>query len=331
MELRHFHSFIAVAEELNFSKAAKRLQIAQPPVSRHIRDLEIELGVQLFDRNSSRVFLTDAGRSFLNEIRVVLQHVSQAVEAARQVGNGATGTVRLGIGKGLGEVVGRIVNEYLRLIPGVEIDVRDIASGVQSDALLDRKIDVGFLRPPIDAPRLASALLFQEPFSVVLRKSSPLANHKFLHLRHLAHEALLLIDRRISPGVYDRTLELFRERRIEPKIVSTATMPYEEAGSILVDSGKGIYIAVGQNPIHPSFIGRLIALPLKEPSALAEVHVVWRREEQSKTPLDFVQFTRDAFQNKRGFLLEQNIKRPEKDQRPSRVRVSGPNRRRKTE
>jgi len=84
MELRHFHSFIDVA----FTKAAKRLQIAQPPVSRHIHDLETELGVQLFERNSSRGFLTDAGRSFLNEVRVALQHVSQAVDAARQGGRG---------------------------------------------------------------------------------------------------------------------------------------------------------------------------------------------------------------------------------------------------
>jgi len=76
MDLRQFHLFIAVAEELSFTVAARRLEIAQPPVSRHIRDLETELGVPLFERNSSRVFLTDAGRSFLNEIRVVLQHVS---------------------------------------------------------------------------------------------------------------------------------------------------------------------------------------------------------------------------------------------------------------
>lgn len=295
MELRHLHSFIAVAEELNFTKAARRLQIAQPPVSRHIRDLESELGVKLFERNSSRVFLTDAGRGFLNEIRVVLQHVSQAVEAARQAGTGGSGTVRLAIGKGLGDAVGKIVNEYLRLFPKVEIDVRDIASGFQTEAFLDRKIDIGFMRSPIDAPQLASAPLFQEPFSVVLRKSSPLANRRALRLHHLVGETLLLIDRRISPGAYDRTLALFRERGIEPKIVSTATMPYEEAGSILVDSGRGIYLAVGRNPIHPSFTDRLISLPLDEPSALIEVRIVWRRDEQAKTTMDFVQFARERF------------------------------------
>ncbi len=307
MELRHFHSFIAVAEELNFTKAAKRLQIAQPPVSRHIHDLETELGVQLFERNSSRVFLTDAGRSFLNEVRVVLQHVSQAVEAARQVGRGGAGTVRLGIAKGLGDVVGRVMNEYLRLAPRVEIDVRDIASGFQGEALIDRKIDVGFMRPPVDAPQLVSASLFQEPFSVVLRGASPLAKRKALHLRDLADETLLLIDRRVSPGVYDRTLALFREQGIKPRTISTATMSYEEAGSILVDSGKGIYIAVGRNPIHPSFTDRLIVLPLNEPSAVTDVHLVWRRDEQSKTALDFVKFTRDALQHQTGLVLNHNF------------------------
>jgi DNA-binding transcriptional LysR family regulator len=322
MELRHFHSFIAVAEELNFTKAARRLQMAQPPVSRHIRDLETELGVKLFERNSSRVFLTDAGRGFLNEVRVVLQHVSQAVEAARQAGSGGAGTVRLGIGKGLGDVVSRIVNEYLRLFPRVEIDVRDIASGFQTEAFVDRKIDVGFMRSPIDAPQLVSAPLFQEQFSVVLRKSSPLARHKVVRLRDLAHEVLLLIDRRISPGAYDLTLALFREQNIEPKVVPTATMPYEEAGSILVDSGKGIYLAVGRNPIHPSFIDRLIALPLKEASAVIEVRVVWRRDEQAKQTLDFVQFTRNKFEKKEGFEQDQNISGTRRSKRRNRSHPS---------
>ena len=296
MKLGHFYSFIAVAEELSFTKAARRLQTAQPPVSRHIRDLENELGVKLFERNSSRVLLTDAGRGFLNEVRVVLQHVSQAVEAARQAGKGGGGTLRLGIGKGLGDAVGKLVNEYLRLSPRVKIDVRDIASGYQAEAFLDRKIDVGFMRGPIEAPQLACALLFEEQFSVVLRKSSPLAKNRVLRLHQLRDETLLMIDRRISPGVYDRTLALLRDQGIERKVVSTATMPYEDSGSILVDSGKGIYVAVGKNPIHPSFADRLISLPLSEPAARSEVYIVWRKDEQAKLILDFVQLARDKFE-----------------------------------
>jgi len=297
MELRHLRYFIAVAEELNFTRAAKRLQIAQPPLSRQIHDLEKEVGVQLFERNSSRVFLTDAGRRFLNEARVVLQHAAQAVESARQSKNGQLGTIRLGIGKGLGDIVSRIINQYLRLFPGMEIDVKDIASGFQNEALTDRKIDVGFMRPPVDQLHLASEPLFEERFSVVLRRTSPLAKHKALRLKQLAHETLLLIDRHISSGVYDKTLELYREAGITPKVVSTETMPYEEAGAILVDSGKGFYIAVGKNPCHPSFVDRLVTLPLSDPLARIGVHIVWRKNEQSKTSLDFVKFARGMFEN----------------------------------
>lgn len=302
MELRHFYSFVAVAEELSFTKAAKRLQIAQPPVSRHIQDLESELGIRLLERNRAKVSLTDAGRTFLNEARAVLQHVSQSVEAAQQVSKGWAGTVRLGIAKGLGDIVSRVLNEYLRFASKVEIDVLDIPSGFQAAALTERRIDVGFLRPPIAGMQLVSARLFQEPLEVVLRKASPLAKHKSLRVRDLKDQTLLLIDRSISPGVYDRTLALFRQHGIEPKTIPTPNIASDQAGSILVDSGKGIFIAVGTSPIHPAFSDRLITLPLKDASAFTDVHVAWRKNEQSKTTLDFVRFTRDAFHTKKGIM-----------------------------
>ena len=304
MELRHLHYFLAVAEESSFTRAARRLEIAQPPLSRQIHDLEEEVGVRLLERNPRGVFLTDAGRRFLSEVRVVLQHVRQAVDAARQVSAGGIGTVRLGIAKGLGDVVSRVVNEYLRLFPGVEIDVRDIASGFQSDAFMERKIDVGFLRPPVDGPQLVSAPLFQERFSVVLQKKHSLAMHKALRLEHLVGETFLLIDRHISPGAYDKALQILRRQGTSVKIVPTATMPYEEAGAILVSSGKGIYLALGKDPIHPSFTDRLVALPLADTSAVIEVHIVWRKDEQAKTTLDFVRFARTMFPKKlaAGFL-----------------------------
>jgi len=307
MELRHLRYFVAVAEKLNFTKAARTLQIAQPPLSRQIRDLEAEVGVVLFERNRGRVFLTDAGLRFLNEVRVVLQHVSQAVDAARQASAGGVGTIRLGIGKGLGDVVSRVVNEYLRFFPRMEFDVRDIPSGFQSEAFAGRKIDVGFMRPPVNDLQLDSALLFKERFTVVVRKTSALLKHRRLRLRHLAGQSLLLIDRHISPGAYDKTLELFRASGVTPKIIPTSTMPYDEGGAVLVESGRGIYLALGKNPIHPSFADRLVALPLAEPSAVIEVQVVWDKNEQSKTTLDFVKFTRSMFHNGHG-LGQRRIK-----------------------
>jgi DNA-binding transcriptional LysR family regulator len=290
MELRHLRYFITVAEELNFTKAARRLEVGQPVLSRQIHDLEREIGVQLFDRNSSRVFLTDAGNSFLSEARVVLQHAAQAVEAAKQVQAGAAGTLRVAIGKGLGDVVSRIINGYLRLFPGVEVDVKNIASGFQSEAFDDRRIDVGFMRPPLSNPQLTSSLLFEEGFSVVLRKSSPLARRRRIRLKDLAQQNVLMIDRNISPGFNEKMLELFRNGGIAPKLIPTETMPYDEAGAILVESGKGIYLAVGEGPYYPSFADRLVALPLDERSAVMPVHIVWRKDEKAKSTLEFVTY-----------------------------------------
>ena len=295
MELRHLRYFTMLAEELSFTKAARRLDIAQPVLSRQIQDLESEIGVQLFDRNSSRVFLTDAGSRFLSEARAALQHAAQAVDAARQVQVGATGTLRLGIAKGLGDIVSRMINGYLRIYPAVEIDVKDVASGFQSEAFDDRRIDVGFIRPPVDNPRLTSKPLFQERFYAVLRKSSPLARCKHLWLKDLGKENILLIDRGISPGVYDKTLELYRSSGMAGRIVQTETMPYAEAGAILVESGKGVYFTVGNNPYHPAFADSLVALPLSDTSALMPVHIVWRKNEQAKTTLEFVKHALSLF------------------------------------
>jgi DNA-binding transcriptional LysR family regulator len=299
MELRHLRYFVILAEELNFTRAAKRLDIGQPVLSRQIRGLELEIGVQLFDRNSSRVFLTDAGSRFLNDARVVIRHAAEAVEAVRQVQAGAAGTLRVAIGKGLGNVVSQIVNGYLERLPKVEVDVMNIASGFQSEAFQTRKIDVGFMRPPVANPELTSCFLFEEKFSVVLRKTSMLAKRKRrIRLKDLANEKILMIDDRISPGFNEKMLQLFRHTGISPRIIPTETMPYDEAGAILVESGKGIYLAVGEGPCYPSFADRLLVLPLDEPFAVMPVHIMWRKDEQSKTTLEFVKYAQELYRKR---------------------------------
>ncbi len=318
MELRHLRYFVVIAEELNFTKAARRLEVGQPVLSRQIHDLEREIGVQLFDRNSSRVFLTDAGNSFLSEARVVLQHADQAVKAAKQVQAGVAGTLRVAIGKGLGDVVSRMIHGYLRLFPGVEVDVKNVASGFQSEAFDDRRIDVGFMRPPFSNPQLASSLLFEERFSVVLRRSSLLAQRRRIRLKDLAQETVLMIDRSISPGFNEKMLELFRRAGIAPRIIPTETMPYDEAGAILVESGKGIYLAVGEGPYYPSFADRLVALPLDERSAVMPVHIVWRKDEKAKTTLEFVRYAQSMCKETR--KLGQMRSKLSRDQRKPRAR-----------
>src|ERR1700736_4649674 len=175
MELYHFRYFIAVAEDLSFTKAAKRLGMAQPPLSRQIRALESEIGVQLFERRSGRVFLTDAGRGLLNGARSVLEQVTAAIDIARQANNGELGAVRVGFGKGLGDIVSLVINQHMRLSPNIEMDVKSIFAGHHGETLTNRKIDIGVMHGPATALGLGSEELLKEGISVVPARSNPLA------------------------------------------------------------------------------------------------------------------------------------------------------------
>lgn len=309
MELYHLRYFVAVAEDLSFVKAAKRLSMTQPPLSRQIRSLENEIGVQLFERRSRRVFLTDAGCRFLKAARVVLDEAATAVDVARQSKNGELGTIRIGFGKGLGDVVSLAINKHIRIFPSIEVDVRDIFSGLQLEALLSRKIDVGFLHGPPNSPEVACERLFAESFSVVLARSNPLAKRSCLHLKELSSETLLLIERAISPAVHDKSIELCRHAGLNLRTIITETTCYDESGAMMAASGKGLFIAVGKNPLHPSFSDQLVALRLDEPSAFVEVHVIWRRGESSQTIFNFIDTARGLLQRVSGIVDMRNFPR----------------------
>ncbi|HUJ82958.1 MAG TPA: LysR substrate-binding domain-containing protein [Candidatus Acidoferrales bacterium] len=296
MELHHLRYFLAVAEDLSFTSAARRLKMAQPPLSRQIQSLESELGVQLFERRSRKVFLTDSGLQFMTAARLVLEQAQLAVDVARQSRNGELGTVRVGFGKGLGDVVSLVINQHVRLFPEIEFDFRDILSGHQSESLLSRKIDVGFSHGPATSLEVTSEKLFRESLSVVLARANPLAKRRYLRLNDLRHETLLLIERWISPHVHDLALSLCRNAGLSPRIVMTESTCYDEAGALMAASGKGVFLAVGKNPTHPSFADRLVALNLREPQATIEVHAAWRRGESSRTILNFIQSARTQLQ-----------------------------------
>ena len=302
MEFRQLKYFVAAAEELNFTKAAKRLGIAQPPVSRQIAQLERELKVELFQRTNGKVLLTEAGQRFLSESRALLRQAEVAVEIARQAKMGAVGTIRVAMGKGLGDIVSHVINHHMRLVPGIDFDIVDSVSGPQGDALAAGRIDVGFLRPPVSSLEVVSQKIFSERLTAVLRKSSPLARRARLSLRDLRSEAVLLINRPLSPGVHDKTLELYRRAGVSPQITPVEITCYDEAGAMMVATGRGIYLAVGKNPIHPSFADQLVAIPLADAPAFIEVHIAWRKDESSPAILSFLDTARGLFKHVSGVL-----------------------------
>ncbi len=298
MELRHLRYFIAVAEYLNFSRAAQELHIAQPPLSRQIRQLEDDLGVTLFVRNKRRVELTKAGRIFLEEARKLVVQAGHATEVARHAQKGESGIVRIGIASGLGGVVSGMVAEHCRRMPAIEIECKDIFSTPQNEALATREIDVGFLRPPVDGDRLDCELLFEERFLVVLPKNHRLATRKSLRLKDVAEETLIIFDRNFSTGLYDQILGLFRRQGRTPHLSVTHVEAHEEAGAIMVASGKAIFIGAGAM-VNRSVSGiDLASAPLSDPEAKIGVYMAWRKDEDSPAVLSFVESVRKMMKSR---------------------------------
>jgi DNA-binding transcriptional LysR family regulator len=299
VELRHIRYFIAVADSLNFSKAAQRLHISQPPLSRQIHQLEEELGVGLFVRNNRRVELTRAGRVFLDEARKLVVQAERATEAARHAQKGASGVLRIGMGAGLGRVICNVVVEHHKLFPTIDIECKDFFSSLQNEALSKREIDVGFLRPPVDHANLNCVALFEEKFVVIMPKTHRLAKRESVRLADIADEPLIIFDRNHSCGLYDRILGLYTSRGLTPRLTMTRVEAHEEAGAIAVASGKGIFIGAGAIlKVNNATYGKELAiLEMNEPDAKIEVYMAWRKDERDPDVFAFLDSVRRVFRH----------------------------------
>src|ERR1700689_999015 len=183
MELRQLRYFIAVAENLSFSKAAQQLHVTVPPLSRQVRQLEEEFEVRLFVRDRRHVMLTDAGRLLLREAKILVAQTTRVSDSVRMAKCGSVGLVKIGIGPGLGERVSRVLIEHSKKFSAVEVCCRDVFSSAQYKAIPEGDLGVGFLRPYIDSAHLVSEFLFEEKLVVHLSKANPLARRKCLRLR----------------------------------------------------------------------------------------------------------------------------------------------------
>jgi DNA-binding transcriptional LysR family regulator len=294
VELRHIRYFIAVAEYLNFHKAADRLHIAQPPLSRQIRQLEESLGVELFDRDQRRVELTKAGHAFLEEARKLMAQAGHAAEAARQAQRGESGIIKVGIASGLGSVVSRVVFAFRKRWPDIEVECRDIFSNFQSHSLSRREIDVGFLRPPLDHIALDRELLYEEEFVVIVPKTHRLAKRRALRMHDIAEEPLILFDRNLSSGLYDKILGLYSRNGLTPRLLPRHVEAHEEAGAIMVGSGKAIFMGAGAI-VNRTVAGiQLASIRLNEPEAKIEVYAAWRKDDASAAVHGFLECMRST-------------------------------------
>jgi len=238
VELRQLRSFVAVAEELHFRRAAERLHLAQPSVSQQVRTLEDELGVRLFDRNRRGVALTPAGASLLEDARDLLARAARAAERARDAGTGTRGRLRLSLTRSLtGGLAGRIVEEFRARYPEVALELSVGYTSLHAEQLRHGLIDVAFVRPPLLDPALDERELAREPLVCVLPKTHPLARRRAIDPAALRDEPLVWWPREHGPGPWEEMLDaVYAGHR--PPIVRTE--PEEERLVSAVAEGAGV-------------------------------------------------------------------------------------------
>lgn len=220
MELRHFRYFVAVAEELHFIRAAARLHVAQPALSRQIRDFEDELGLTLLERNRRGVALTPAGEALLAEARKLFAQLEQAVTVARRTARGELGTLSIGyVGSVAYSGLPEIVRTFRKHFPGVEVQFHEMSPGPQVQAILAGTLDVGFARGPLEVPGLAVTTVLDEPLVAALPLGHVLAARRELRLAQLAAEGFVVPARVRGPGFHDHLMALCRKAGFSPRIV----------------------------------------------------------------------------------------------------------------
>jgi DNA-binding transcriptional LysR family regulator len=278
MELRQLRTFVAVAEELHFHRAAQRLYIAQPSVSQQIRTLESELGVRLFDRDRRRVALTAAGSTLLDEARELLSRAEHAAAVTRATGAGERGTLRLSLTRSLtGGVAGEIVAAFRERYPGVDLDLTVGNTMLHVEQLHAGDIDVGFVRPPLEDPELEELVLGREPMVCVLPKGHRLTRRSSVRREDLVGEPLVWWPEEHGPGAW-------REVRADvfgppPWPPIARYEPEEERIVSAVAEGAGVSLIMYERSRSlriPGAVYRRFAPP--EPAM--RIALAWRRGEQ---------------------------------------------------
>ncbi|HEY4048697.1 MAG TPA: LysR substrate-binding domain-containing protein [Acidobacteriaceae bacterium] len=286
MELKYLRSFVVVAEQLSFTRAAHLLHLSQSALTEQIQRLEQELGVQLLHRNRRAVRLTEPGTVFLAEARATLTRARQAVERVQRAARGETGKLRIGfVSSAALEVVPMIVVAFRDQFPGVTLDLTNLRTRTQIKGLIGKSIDIGFVRLPLSHEQLTMTVIHREPFVVVLPHKHVLANEEQVRPVQLQNESFVAYGRRWAPGFYDAVVQMCTKEGFSPEIVQETGEMYTAIA--LVAAGVGIAILPKSVVLAQS--RNVVMKPLACATAVSEIAIAVRKSENSSLVDSFVQ------------------------------------------
>jgi DNA-binding transcriptional LysR family regulator len=278
LDMVQVKSFVAVASELNFSRAARQLNMTQPPLSRQIRLLEQQLDVTLFERNSRRVTLTPAGLAFLAEAQKFLAQGDAAITATRRAARGSAGSIRIAfVGAATYGFLPHFISAARRLTPQIELDLVQMETAEQLQAINRGDVDLGFSRPLSGTHQLQSLCVVREPMMLAIPRAHPLASRRRPTLEALNGEPIIMFSPQ-ARYLHEKLAALMTDNNITPHIVQSMT--HSQAILSLVSAGIGLAIVPAATR-HACF-DNVVFRPLDlRQECIAELHAIWSSENRN--------------------------------------------------
>jgi len=287
MELRHIKYFLKLAEELSFVRAAEKLFISQPPLSRQIKELETEIGAQLFERNNKRVILTEAGKFYEKEMYEVLKNIERINIQTKKIAENKSGEFRIAyvsstFSGDISALIQYLSNEY----PYVNFRLYEVPTVKQIQALEEFKIDLGIVRAPLYSPKIETKLWFRDSFSLVFNINSyPIQSEQ--EIENLSETTFVFFNKEYAPQYYDNLLEICAHFGFAPKVVHESN----NISSIiqLVKNGLGVSI-VPTNILKSHSYPEIGFIEIKSVNLFTDILLATPREHQSEIAQKSIEF-----------------------------------------
>lgn len=293
-ELTQLRCFTTVATELNFRRAAERLNMTQPPLSRQIQLLEHHLGVELFTRSTRSVALTAAGRAFFIEAQNLLERAEQAAIAARRFAAGDIGSVAISfVGSAVYEFLPKVIAEARLRQPQVKIELFEMNTYQQHEALRARQVDLGIVRSPLQQPGYVNECLVREPFVLAVHREHPLAQAPAPSLRDLDGEPFLMYSHSAYPPFNELLTGMLRSAQVTPQYVQWLGSSLTILALVNAAMGLALVPRCASSVAFKNVVFREVALAT---GVQSELHLVWREDNDNPAFLMLLEAIRNAAQ-----------------------------------
>jgi len=278
IELRHLHYFQVLAEELHFRKAAERLFISQPGLTRQIKQMEEIYNTLLFERGKRSVKLTEAGEFLKQEVDLIFNQLANIHTQVEKIGEGKITNLKLGfIGSAVQTILPELLAKFKSQQPLIDVTLNELSNEIQMDMLLKNELDFGFVRMESYPLNIATLPILTESFALVVPRSHPLSNKKKINLLEFKEESFILFSKQYSASYYELVMSIFRDHQFEPKVALRTV----NALSIFNLVSRGLGIAIVPSSLKKGYNADVDFIELTNIPQRTTLYLAWNKENRN--------------------------------------------------